>query len=107
MRRMNVSLEKSATGPATLYIGRVSYYASFRIHIAHPPRFFVQVFISGWLDRITAVLIPRSVKFVPMGREAGVKLQATLRENAFSDRGNSRTVEKEVNCHCVRNKRVC
>jgi hypothetical protein len=30
------------------------------------------------------VLIPRSVKFVPMGHEAGVKLQATLRENAFS-----------------------
>jgi hypothetical protein len=47
------------------------------------------------------------VKFVPMGIEAGVKLQATLRENAFSDRGNSRAVETENDCHCVRNKSVC
>jgi len=42
MRRMTVSLEKSAAGPTRLSLGRVSYYASSKIHIAWPFQAVVQ-----------------------------------------------------------------
>jgi hypothetical protein len=55
-------------------------------HTPTPPTlFYVSVHFRLVSSLARQVLIPRSVKFVPMGIEAGVKLQATLRENAFSD----------------------
>ena len=43
---MSVSLEKSAAGPTTLSVGRVSYYASSKIHMPwDTPPIFLQVFI--------------------------------------------------------------